>query len=70
MRPFAANKTCFGRNLDEYMDNTIIAFETLAEMFEVADEEKLKRIPVMLKGDALRKFSKNGRSCTNFEEAL
>lgn len=69
MRAFK-NKSIFGGNWDENLDNCIKIFNTMAEMCEVLDEEKLNAIPVILKNEALNYYANHIKGCRNFEEAL
>lgn len=52
------------------MENCINVFETLASMCEVTEEDKLRAIPVMIKGDALNYFANNSKSCGTFDDAM
>lgn len=68
MRAFN-NKSTFGGNWDEDLDNCIKIINTPA-MCKVSDEEKMKSIPVMLKNDTLNYCENNIKGCSNFEETL
>ena len=69
MRSFVGKPT-FGGNWDEDLDNCICVFETMAKMCEISEIEKVKSIPIMLKGDALNYYSGNIRGCSNFDDAM
>ena len=42
----------------------------MAAMCEVTSDDKLKEIPVMLKGDALNYYANNASTCLHFDEAM
>lgn len=58
---------CFQDDLDE----TIEAFETVAELCDVTtDAMKKKAIPIMLKGSAFRLYSRNKHQVTGYEDGI
>lgn len=52
------------------MENCLSIFNTLSTMRELSAEEKLKVVSIMLRYDALNKFSSNSSRCDNFEAAM
>ena len=69
MKAFQGKPT-FSGSWEEDLDNCINIFNTLATMCEVTDADKLKAIPVMLKGDALNYYANNSSPCTHFDDAM
>ena len=62
MRAFVG-KDAFTGGWDEDLNTTIIIFETLSIMCEVSEEDQLKAVPIMLKGDALSYYSSYAAKC-------
>lgn len=50
------DKPVFSGSWEENLDNVISIYDTFAAMFVVTAAEKLKTVPVILKGDALTNF--------------
>lgn len=50
------------------MNNTTSIFEALSTMCEVDEEEQLKAVLVILKGDELSYWYRNFEGCRTFEE--
>ena len=69
MRAFGTKKR-FSGSWDEDLDDTISIFETLSNICELSDEEKLKAIPIMLMGDAMSYFSNKAKTYDTYEDAM
>lgn len=52
MKAFIGKPT-FSGSWEEELENVINVYNTLALIFEVTEEDKLKAVQVMLKGDVL-----------------
>lgn len=65
-----SSKETFSGAWEEDLDNSINIFETLAIMCELNEEEKLKSIPVMLRGDALSFYATNVKKSKSYDEAM
>lgn len=63
-------KTTFSGNWDEYLDNCFIISYTLAFVCELREQEKYKRIPIILAGNALNYFSNNTKNFHDFDGAM
>lgn len=63
-------KPIFSGSWEEDLDNCISIFYTFANMCEITDEDKLRAVTLILRGDALNYFANNSSSCTKFDEAM
>lgn len=57
----------FSGKYEEDLDAVLNIFETLSRMCDATPEEMRKAMPVMLKGNALRLFSKKAKDCVTYE---
>lgn len=55
MKTFA-DRDAYSGFWDEYLDSTIIVYDTLTAISQVSDTQKLNDIPDMLSGEALLYF--------------
>lgn len=59
----------YGSSFQYDLDETIEAFETVAELCDVTSDQQLKKaIPTMLKGSAFRLYSLNKEAVTGYKE--
>lgn len=61
-------KDAFTGSWDEDLNNNIGIFYVLSTMCEVDEEERLKSVAVMIKGDVLSTLARNAEGCSTYEE--
>lgn len=63
--PAFVGKKKFSGSCDEDLDNTILILETIGNIFEVDDKEKLRAMLLLLTGKALRYFCAHVKRCSH-----
>lgn len=61
-------KPLFSGDFDEYLESTLVVYDTLGTMCEVTDQEKRQEMPTILQGDAIKFFSEKPTNCLTYEE--
>lgn len=63
-------KPVFSGHWEEDLDGYVNIVNTMATIFEVSAQDKLRAVPFMLKGDALNYFANSSSPCTTSTEAM
>lgn len=59
MQKGSSDLSRYSGKLKEDLDGVIESFETLSDMFDLSIEQNKKAIPLLLKGNAFRLYTKN-----------
>ncbi len=65
-----SHRPLFAGEWNDNITEAVLLYDTLCDMCNVDEEEKLKCVPVMLKDSALNYYNANLKKCTSYSECI